>query len=73
MYNNFDIYEKINFINITDLEVGHTSFTNTSDSQIFGSVTEFYILTKSTEIYIVSNSGFSTMVSKFNNVPLYNI
>jgi hypothetical protein len=67
------IKEKYNFINITDLEVGHTSFRNTRDSQIFGSVTEFYILTKSTEIYVASNSGFSMVASKFNNVPLYNI
>ncbi len=67
------IKEKYNFINITDLEVGHTSFRNTSDSQIFGSVTEFYILTKSREIYVASSSGFSVVASKFNNVPVYNI
>ena len=60
--------EKYNFIIITDYEIGHTSLSNTTEKQIFDSVTEFYILSNSTKIYKASHSGFSIMASKFNNI-----
>jgi hypothetical protein len=49
--------------------IGHTSFSNTTKKQVLDAVTEFYILTKSDMIYGITNSGFSLMASKFNNIP----
>ena len=55
---------------ITNCNIGHTSLSNTTDSQVLDAITEFYILTNSTMIYAASYSGFSIMASKFNNIPL---
>lgn len=72
------IKEKYNNIIITNCDIGHTSFSNTTTKQILDGITEFYILTKSEMIYTVSNnnqsdySGFSLIASKFNNIPLIN-
>ena len=55
---------------ITNCNIGHTSLSNTTYSQVLDAVTEFYILTNSTMIYAASYSGFSIMAAKFNNIPL---
>lgn len=62
------IKEKYGNILITDSEIGHTSFSNTSKKQILDTITEFYILSNSRSIYAASQSGFSVMASKFNDV-----
>ena len=55
---------------ITNCKIGHTSLSNTTSEQIIDAITEFYILTNSEIIYSASNSGFSEIASKFNNIPL---
>ena len=57
-------------IYVTDYVIGHTGLHNTTDEQIFNSVTEFYILTQSERICAISQSGFSLVASKFKNIPL---
>jgi len=42
--------------------------SNTTNKQILDAITEFYILSNSHLIYSASNSGFSKMASKFNNI-----
>ena len=58
---------------ITNCKIGHTSLSNTTIEQIIDAITEFYILTNSQIIYSASNSGFSEIASKFNNIPLIKI
>jgi hypothetical protein len=65
--------EKYNKLIITDYDIGHTSFYNTTDLQILNTVSEFYILTNSLKIYVASYSGFSIMASKFKNIILSDI
>ena len=62
--------EKYNNIIILNSNIGHTSLTNTTDTQILDAITELYIMTNSHEIYAASNSGFSIIASKFKNIPL---
>jgi len=62
------IKEKYPFLMITNCDIGHTSFSNTTKKQVLDAVTEFYILTNSEMIY-GTRSGFSQMASKFNNIP----
>ena len=62
--------EKYNNILVSNCAIGHTSLTNTSKQQILDAVSEFYILTNSRCIFCASKSGFSTIASKFNNIPL---
>ena len=62
--------EKYKNITITNCDIGHTSLSNTTKKQVLDSVTEFYILTNSKMIFNASNSGFSIIASKFNNIPL---
>ena len=64
MYNN---------INISNGKIGHTSFSITSKKEILDSLTEFYLLTKSKKIYAASQSGFSIVASKFNNIPIISL
>lgn len=61
---------KYPFITITNYDIGHTSYTNTSREQIINTLAEFYILAHSQHIYAASESGYSIMASKFNNIPL---
>jgi len=67
------IKNKYNYIIITNIEIGHTSFYNTSDKHTLDAVTEFYLLTNSEKIYSASYSGFSIIASKFKNIQLINI
>ena len=62
------IKNKYNNIIISTAQIGHTSLSNTTNKQILDSITEFYILSNSHLIYSASNSGFSQMASKFNNI-----
>lgn len=63
------IKNKYPYVTIFNHEIGHTSLINTTESQVFNTVTEFYILSNSQNIYIASHSGFSQIAAKFNNIP----
>ena len=62
------IKKKYKNIIITDSNIAHTAYDNTTCKQVLDAVTEFYLLTNSETIYGSSHSGFSRMASKFNNV-----
>jgi len=62
--------EKYNNIIISNCDIGHTALPNTTPKQVLDGITEFYILTNSKQIFAASESGFSTIASKFNNIPL---
>ena len=62
--------EKYNNIIITNCQIGHSSLPNTTPKQVLDGITEFYILTNSKQIFAASESGFSIIASKFNNIPL---
>jgi hypothetical protein len=64
-----NLKEKYNNIIISNGEIGHTSYTITSNKQMLDTITEFYILTKSKKIYGASQSGFSIVAANFNNIP----
>jgi hypothetical protein len=66
------IKEKYNNIIITNCDIGHTSLTNTKNKQVLDAITELYILTNSEMIFSGSQSGFSIVASKFNNISLIN-
>jgi hypothetical protein len=68
-----NIKSRYDFITIIDSNIGHTSFANTTVDQVFNTVVEFYILSKSEHIYAASESGFSRMASRFYNVPFSRI
>ena len=53
---------------ITNSEICHTSLFNSTNKQILDTITDFYILCNSELIYGASNSGFSIIASKFNNI-----
>ena len=55
---------------ITDFDIAHSSFLNTTDSQMIDGLAEFYLLSKSKHIYKASYSGFSIMASKMYNCPI---
>ena len=63
------IKEKYNNIIITTGDIGHTSFSITSKKEILDTITEFYLLTNSKIIFAASRSGFSSVSSKFNDIP----
>lgn len=65
--------EKHNKLIILNSKIGHTSLKNTSESQIIDTITEFYIMTNSQKIIAASNSGFSSIASKFKKIPFSNI
>jgi len=60
---------KYNKLIMTTCRIGHSSLNNTTKHQVLDAITEFYILTNSKIIYGASQSGFSLLASKFNNVP----
>lgn len=67
------IKKKYNHILITDYEIGHTSLSNTTSIQTLNSLTDFYLLSNSAEIFTASHSGFPIMASKFKNIQLNEI
>lgn len=62
--------EEFPFIIILDSEIGHTSFTNTSDKQVLDTLTEFYIMSNSSDIVSGSSSGFPILASYFKKIPI---
>lgn len=68
-----NLKNKFEFINITDLKIGHIALDNTTDIDSLNCILEFYMLTKSTRIYAVSPSGFSRFAARFNNIPYYEL
>lgn len=60
--------EKYNNIIISNCNIGHSGLSNTSKKQVLDAITEFYILINSQAIIAASNSGFSEIASKFNNI-----
>jgi len=64
------VKEKYNMIILLSSTIGHTSLDNTTDKQVLDAVTEFYILSNSQIIYKASESGYSHVASKLNNIPL---
>jgi hypothetical protein len=72
---NYDYKQKIkkkyDFVYITDYKIGHTSLSSTTVEEALNGITEFYILTNSTEIYTPTESGFSIVASKFNKIPFF--
>lgn len=65
--------EKYNYIIITDYNIGHTGMSYVSDIQVRDTITEFYLMTNSDCIYMLSSSGFPIMASKFKNIELNKI
>jgi len=55
---------------ITEYEIGHTSFLNTTDAQVLNTLTDFYLISNSEHIYAASYSGFSEIASTLHNVPI---
>lgn len=62
--------EKYNNIIITNCDIGHTSFYNTTKSQVLDGISELYILSNSNSVYMGSFSSFSLVASNFKNIPL---
>ena len=62
--------EKYNNVIITSLKIGHIGLVNTTKDIVLDTVIEFYLLTKSKEIYTPTYSGFPIMASKFCKVPI---
>ena len=65
--------QKYDYIITTNFEIGHTGLENASETQVLDAVSEFCILANSSRIYKASDSGFSVMASKFNNVSIESI
>ena len=64
------IKKKYPNIILTNSQIGHISFSNTTHKQVLDTVTDFYLLTNSELIYAASYSGFSVVASKFKNIKL---
>ena len=62
--------KKFDNIIICDSQIGHTSFSNTTDKQILDTITELYIMSQSKKIIAGSISGFSNIAAKFHNIPI---
>ena len=67
------IKTKYSFIKIFNYEIGHTSLINTTETQIFNTIIDLYIISNSQSIYMCSESGYPRVASKFNNIPIINI
>jgi hypothetical protein len=64
-----NIKNKYNNVIITSCNIGHTSLSNTTEKQVLDAISEFYLMANSKKIYSASESGFSIIASKFNNIP----
>jgi uncharacterized protein (UPF0262 family) len=64
------VKQKYNHVMITNYEIGHTTYTHTTQTQVLNTITDFFLLSNSINIYVASYSGFSIMASKFKNIPL---
>ena len=68
-----EIKEQFSNIMTTNYDIGHTGWENTTELQTLNTLSEFYLLSNSKEIYLGSYSGFSIMASKFKNIPIFDI
>ena len=70
--NSYKIKLKAKYSNLITLEseIGHTGLVNTTNEQVLDTAAEFFIMTKSKYICSASESGFSTIAAKFNNIQL---
>jgi hypothetical protein len=58
----------------TGFEITHTDYNiNRTDVRTLNTITEYYLLTNSKEIYLGSYSGFSITASCFKNIPICDI
>jgi hypothetical protein len=58
----------------TGFEITHTDYNiNRTDVRTLNTITEYYLLTNSKEIYLGSYSGFSITASCFKNIPIYDV
>ena len=68
-----EIKEQFSNIMTTNYDISHTAWKNTTELQTLNTLSEFYLLSNSKEIYLGSYSGFSIMASKFKNIPIFDI
>lgn len=68
-----EIKEQFSNIVTTNYDIGHTAWKNTTELQTLNTLSEFYLLSNSKEIYLGAYSGFSIMASKFKNIPIFDI
>lgn len=68
-----EIKEQFSNIMTTNYDIGHTAWKNTTELQTLNTLSEFYLLSNSKEIYLGAYSGFSIMASKFKNIPIFDI
>lgn len=61
--------EKYSNLLTTPVKVAHSSLVNTTKEEIFDTIIEFYLLTKSKKIYTCTNSGFPYTASFYGNIP----
>jgi hypothetical protein len=64
------IKNKYSNIIITNYEIGHTSFLNTTEIQVLNTLTDFYLISNSEHIIAASYSGFAEVASTLHNVPM---
>ena len=64
------IKNRYNNVITTNCDIGHTGLSTTTEKQTLDGVTEFYLLTKSKEIYSASYSGYPIIASLFKHIPL---
>jgi len=68
-----NIKKKFENIIICDSQIGHTSFSSTTEKQVLDTITELYIMSESKEIIAGSLSGFSVIASRFHNIPIIHL
>lgn len=64
------IKQKYANLSVTNSQIGHTSYAETSEQQVVDTLAEFYLLTKAEHIIMASYSGFSWLASLFHRIPL---
>ena len=64
------IKQKFPNVIITNSQIAHTSYINTTKKQVLDTITEFYIMTESKKMIAASMSGFSIIASKFKNISI---
>lgn len=68
-----DVKQQFSNIMTTNYDISHTAWKNTTELQTLNTISEFYLLSNSKEIYLGSYSGFSIMASRFKNIPIFDI
>jgi len=57
-------------LSVTNSQIGHTSYAETSEQQVVDTLAEFYLITKAELVIMASYSGFSWLASLFHRIPL---